>query len=52
MNQPHPAQMIYCPPLVPMGQWPEITCVKNPNAYDGRNLEKKAPMLAADRPDF
>jgi hypothetical protein len=26
------ASMIYWPPLVPMGQWPEITCAENPNA--------------------
>jgi hypothetical protein len=51
-TMPWSASMIYWPPLVPMGQWPEITCAENPNAYDGRNLEKKAPMPVADRPDF
>jgi hypothetical protein len=35
-----------------MGQWPEITCGENPNAYDGRDLEKKDPMPVANEPDF
>jgi hypothetical protein len=51
-TMPWSASMIYWPPLVPMGQWPEITCAENPNAYDGRNLEKKAPMPTADKLDF
>jgi hypothetical protein len=51
-TMPWSASMIYWPPLVPMGQWPEITCAENPKAYDGRNLEKKAPMPVADMPDF
>jgi hypothetical protein len=28
-TSPWSASMIYWPPLVPMGQWPEITCVEN-----------------------
>jgi hypothetical protein len=53
-TMPWSASMIYWPPLVPMGQWPEITCVENANGYDGRKLEKKAPMpiAIADKPDF
>jgi hypothetical protein len=51
-TMPWSASMIYWPPLVPMGQWPEITCVENANGYDGRNLAKKAPMPTADKPDF
>jgi hypothetical protein len=51
-TMPWSASMIYWPPLVPMGQWPEITCAENPNAYDGRNLAKKAPMPTADKSDF
>jgi hypothetical protein len=49
---PWSASMIYWPALVPMGQWPEITCGENPNAYDGRDLEKKDPMPVANEPDF
>jgi hypothetical protein len=49
---PWSASMIYWPPLVPMGQWPEITCVENAKSYDGPNLAKKAPMPTADKPDF
>jgi hypothetical protein len=48
-TSPWSANMIYWPPL---GQWPEILCVENANGYDGRNLEKKAPMPIADKPDF
>jgi hypothetical protein len=51
-TMPWSASMIYWPPLVPMGQWPEITCVENANSYDGRNLAKKAPMPVADKLDF
>jgi hypothetical protein len=51
-TMPWSASMIYWPPLVPMGQWPEITCAENPNAYDGHNLAKKAPMPTVDKPDF
>jgi hypothetical protein len=51
-TMPWSARMIYWPPLVPMGQWPEITCVENANGYDGRNLAKKAPTPRADKPDF
>jgi hypothetical protein len=51
-TMPWSASMLYWPPLVPMGQWPEIICAENPNAYDGRNLAKKAPMPVADKPDF
>jgi hypothetical protein len=51
---PSPAMnsRLYWPPLVPMGQWPEITCTENANGYDGRNPAKKAPMPIADKPDF
>jgi hypothetical protein len=48
-TSPWSANMIYWPPL---GQWPEILCVENANGYDGGNLEKKAPMPIADKPDF
>ena len=51
-TMPWLASMIYWPPLVPMGQWPEITCAENANGYDGRNPAKKAPMPIADKPDF
>ena len=51
-TMPWSASMIYWPPLVPMGQWPEITCAENANGYDGRNPAKKAPMPIADKPDF
>jgi hypothetical protein len=51
-TMPWSASMLYWPPLVPMGQWPEIICAENPNAYDGRNLAKKAPMPVADKPDL
>jgi hypothetical protein len=51
-TSPWSASMIYWPPLVVMGQWPEITCAENPNAYDGRNLGRKAPIPTADKPDF
>jgi hypothetical protein len=51
-TMPWSASMIYWPPLVAMGQWPEITCVENANGYDGRNLTKKAPMPIANKPDF
>ena len=51
-TMPWSASMIYWPPLVPMGQWPEITCVEGANGYDGRNPAKKAPMPMADKPDF
>jgi hypothetical protein len=49
---PWSASMVYWPPLVPLGQWPEIACAENPNGYDGRNLAKNAPMPIADKPDF
>jgi hypothetical protein len=49
---PWSASMIYWPPLMPMGQWPEITCVEGAKDYDGRNFAKKAPMPVADKPDF
>jgi hypothetical protein len=42
--------LIYWPPLMPMAKWPEITCVEG--AKDYANLEKKAPMPVADKPDF
>lgn len=51
-TMPWSASMIYWPPLVPLGQWPEITCVENANGYDGRDPAKKAPMPTADKPDF
>jgi hypothetical protein len=51
-TMPWSASMIYWPPLVPMGQWPEITCVENANGYDGRNPKKKGPMPIANRLDF
>ena len=51
-TMPWSASMVYWPPLVPFGQWPEITCAENANGYDGRNLTKKAPMPIADKPDF
>jgi hypothetical protein len=51
-TMPYSASMIYWPPVVPMGQWPEMVCAENANGYDGRNLEKKAPMPTADKPDF
>src|SRR3984893_14592738 len=51
-TMPWSASMIYWPPLVPMGQWPEITCAENANGYDGRNPAKKAPMPIADKPDL
>ena len=51
-TMPWLAGMIYWPPLLPMGQWPEITCVENAKSYDGPNLAKKAPMPTADKPDF
>jgi hypothetical protein len=51
-TMPWSASMIYWPPLFPMGQWPEITCVENANGYDGRNLTKKAPMPTAAKLDF
>jgi hypothetical protein len=51
-TSPWSASMIYWPPLVPMGQWPEITCAENANGYDWRNPAKKAPMPVADKPDF
>ena len=51
-TMPWSASMIYWPPLVPLGQWPEITCAENANGYDGRDPAKKAPMPVADKPDF
>jgi hypothetical protein len=51
-TMPWSASMIYWPPLLPMGQWPEITCVEGAKSYDGRNLAKKAPMPVADKPEF
>jgi uncharacterized protein (DUF2235 family) len=51
-TMPWSASMIYWPPVVPLGQWPEITCAENANGYDGRNPAKKAPMPVADKPDF
>jgi hypothetical protein len=51
-TMPWSASMIYWPLLVPMGQWPEITCVENANGYDWRNPAKKASMPIADKPDF
>jgi hypothetical protein len=51
-TMPWSASMIYWPPLVPLGQWPEITCAENANGYDWRNRAKKAPMPIADKPDF
>ena len=51
-TSPWTASMIYWPPLVPMGLWPEMVCAENANGYDGRNLERKAPMPTADKPDF
>jgi hypothetical protein len=51
-TMPWSASMIYWPPLMPMGQWPEITCVEGAKDYDGRNFAKKAPMPVADKPDF
>jgi hypothetical protein len=35
---------------MPMGKWPEITCVEGAKDYD--NLAKKAPMPTADNLDF
>jgi hypothetical protein len=51
-TMPWSASMIYWPPLVPMGQWPEITCAENANGYDWHDPTKKAPMPVADKPDF
>jgi hypothetical protein len=46
------ASMIYWPPLMPMGQWPEITCAENANGYDWNHPTKRAPMPIADKLDF
>jgi hypothetical protein len=51
-TSPWTVSMIYWPPLVPMGQWPEMVCAENANGYDGRDLGKKAAMPTADKPDF
>jgi hypothetical protein len=51
-TSPYSASMIYWPPVVPMGQWPEMVCAENANGYDGRDLAKKAPIPIADKPDF
>jgi hypothetical protein len=51
-TSPWSASMIYWPPSVPMGQWPEITCAENANGYDWRNPAKKAPMPVVAKPDF
>jgi hypothetical protein len=51
-TSPWSASMIYWPPVVPMGQWPEMVCAENASGYDGRNLTKRAPMPTADKPDF
>jgi hypothetical protein len=51
-TMPWSASMIYWPPLVPMGQWPEMTCVEGAKDYNGRNFAKKALMPTADKPDF
>jgi hypothetical protein len=51
-TSPWSAIMIYWPPLMPMGKWPEITCVEGAKDYNGRNFAKKALMPTADRPDF
>jgi hypothetical protein len=49
-TRPWSASMIYWPPLMPVGRWPEITCVEG--AQDYGNLGKKAPMPTADNFDF
>jgi hypothetical protein len=51
-TSPWSASMIYWPPLMPMGKWPEITCVEGAKDYNGRNFAKKALMPTADKPDF
>ncbi len=51
-TSPWTASMIYWPPLVPMGQWPEMVCAENANGYDGHDLGKKAAMPIADKLDF
>jgi hypothetical protein len=51
-TSPWSASMIYWPPLMPTGKWHEMVCAENANAYDGLNLEKKAPMPTADKLDF
>jgi hypothetical protein len=51
-TSPWSASMIYWPPLVPMGTWPEITCVEGAKDYNGRNFAKKALMPVADNSTF
>jgi hypothetical protein len=51
-TSPWSASMIYWPPLMPMGEWPEITCVEGAKDYNGHNFAKKALMPTADKPDF
>jgi hypothetical protein len=51
-TSPWSASMIYWPPLMRMGKWPEITCVEGAKDYNGRNFAKKALIPTADKPDF